>query len=210
MASAMRSPQSQGVVELVPFPGDSVGAGEGEWNGTGPFLLPLSPKPVPPHLVDTVRPSAFVTNLWLTVCINPRGFTRRQLRLIAKSMRRSELGVGETAPLVIRVGGNEFQGRRVPLCTAVLFPSGRLTLMGAVSEAIALWHASRVAFKVKYRIWWKREVRGHKEQDARHKALALHRLSVPVGLCLRERKFASLPTPVSASRGRRRAFSSSS
>ncbi|XP_026189617.1 uncharacterized protein LOC34617974 [Cyclospora cayetanensis] len=124
---------------LVPVPPAS-----GE---AGPVALALPPKPIPLPLSGQLNPSAFITNLWLSVKICPRGFSRPELLLIARSLPRSELGACPSQPVVFRM--------QRPACTALLSPTGILFIMGGITKEQALWQAFRVAYKVKYRIWWK-------------------------------------------------------
>lgn len=113
----------------------------------GPVALELPPKPIPLPLSGQLNPSAFITNLWLSVRLCSRGFTRSELLLIARSLPKSELGVGASQPVVFRM--------QRPACTAVLSPTGSLSIMGGITKEQALWQAYRVAYKLKYRVWWK-------------------------------------------------------
>lgn len=115
----------------------------------GPVALELPPKPIPLPLSGLLNPSAFITNLWLSVRLCPRGFSRSELLLIARSLPRSELGGGLSQPVVFRL--------QRPACTALLSPTGVLFVMGGITKEQALWQAFRIAYKVKYRVWWKFE-----------------------------------------------------
>lgn len=124
---------------LVPVPPASGDA--------GPVALALPPKPIPLPLSGQLNPSAFITNLWLSTRLCSRGFSRSELLLIARSLPRSELGGGASQPVVFRL--------QRPACTALLSPTGMLFIMGGITKEQALWQAFRVAYKIKYRIWWK-------------------------------------------------------
>ncbi|CDJ52374.1 Chromosome I, complete genome, related [Eimeria brunetti] len=134
---------------LVPVPPAS-----GE---AGPVALELPPKPIPLPLSGQLNPSAFITNLWLSVRICSRGFSRSQLLLIARSLPKSELGVGASQPVVFRM--------QRPACTALLAPTGTLLIMGGITKEQAIWQAYRVAYKLKYRVWWKPVEGEHLEGD---------------------------------------------
>ncbi|CDI76937.1 hypothetical protein, conserved [Eimeria praecox] len=124
----------------------------------GPVALELPPKPIPLPLSGQLNPSAFITNLWLSVRLCSRGFSRSELLLIARSLPKSELGVGLSQPVVFRM--------QRPSCTAVLAPTGTLSIMGGITKEQALWQAYRVAYKLKYRVWWKPVEQKEGESDA--------------------------------------------
>lgn len=124
---------------LVPVPPAS-----GE---AGPVALELPPKPIPLPLSGQLNPSAFITNLWLSVRVCPCGFSRTDLLLIARSLPKAEVGAGVSQPVIFRM--------QRPACTALLSPTGTLSIMGGITKEQALWQAYRVAYKLKYRIWWK-------------------------------------------------------
>lgn len=113
----------------------------------GPVALSLPPKPIPLPLSGMLSPSAFITNLWLSVKICSRGLTRKELLLIARSFPRSELGCGPSQSVVLRL--------KRPACTALISPTGCLSVMGGVTKEQALWQAFRVAYKLKYRLLWR-------------------------------------------------------
>ncbi|CDJ41095.1 Chromosome I, complete genome, related [Eimeria tenella] len=130
---------------LVPVPPAS-----GE---AGPVALELPPKPIPLPLSGQLNPSAFITNLWLSVRVCPCGFSRSDLLLIARSLPKAEVGAGISQPVIFRM--------QRPACTALLSPTGTLSIMGGITKEQALWQAYRVAYKLKYRIWWKPVTQGH-------------------------------------------------
>ncbi|CDJ30884.1 uncharacterized protein EMH_0062090 [Eimeria mitis] len=109
----------------------------------GPVALELPPKPIPLPLSGQLNPSAFITNLWLSVRLCSRGFSRSDLLLIARSLPKSEIGVGQSQPVVFRL--------QKPACTALLAPTGTLSIMGGITKEQAIWQAYRVAYKLKYR-----------------------------------------------------------
>ncbi|KAL8433571.1 hypothetical protein ACSSS7_003790 [Eimeria intestinalis] len=123
---------------LVPVPPAS-----GE---AGPVALAVPPKPIPLPLSGQLSPSAFITNLWLSVRICPRGFSRSELLLVARSIPKSEISGSSSQPVVFRL--------QHPACTALLSPTGMLFVMGGITKEQALWQAFRVAYKLKYRVWW--------------------------------------------------------
>ncbi|KAL8270213.1 hypothetical protein Esti_005888 [Eimeria stiedai] len=81
------------------------------------------------------------------VRICPHGFSRSELLLIARSFPKSEISGSPSQPVVFRL--------QHPACTALLSPTGMLFVMGGITKEQALWQAFRVAYKLKYRVWWK-------------------------------------------------------
>ncbi|PFH37219.1 hypothetical protein BESB_036770 [Besnoitia besnoiti] len=112
-----------------------------------PLPLHLSDKRVPQALSATIAPSAYVTNIWTSICVCATGFSARDLFLIARSLPNSEYSGGSSLPVVLRL--------KSPSCTAVLSANGRLSIMGGVTREQAAWQAYRVAYKLKFRMRWR-------------------------------------------------------
>ncbi|KAL8434520.1 hypothetical protein Efla_000036 [Eimeria flavescens] len=113
-------------------------------------ILTLSRAAAVPREVQTGEHAETASGNYINVDhvkICPRGFSRSELLLIARSIPRSELGGTASQPVVFRL--------QRPACTAMLAPTGVLSVMGGVTKEQALWQAFRVAYKLKYRVWWR-------------------------------------------------------
>ncbi|EPT26669.1 hypothetical protein TGME49_236280 [Toxoplasma gondii ME49] len=120
-----------------------------------PVPLPLSDKPVPEHLSEAIRPSAYMTNIWTSTRIS-RSFSAQDFFLISRSLPNAEYSGGALQPLVLRLKG--------PSCTAVLGVNGRLSVMGGLTFEQASWQAYRVAYKLRFRLNWRFRERGGDSQ----------------------------------------------
>ncbi|PHJ16855.1 hypothetical protein CSUI_009328 [Cystoisospora suis] len=111
-----------------------------------PVILPLSDKPIPSYLSNTLHPTALLTNLWISISLSSTPLSSDLMYLIARSLPFSEYTGVPSQPVVIRL--------KNPACTAILQRTGRLSIMGGLTPDQATWQAYRLAYRIKYRTQW--------------------------------------------------------
>eukprot|EP00920_Eleutheroschizon_duboscqi_P029825 GHVT01072464.1.p1 GENE.GHVT01072464.1~~GHVT01072464.1.p1 ORF type:complete len:465 (-),score=84.12 GHVT01072464.1:1017-2411(-) len=124
---------------------------------------------------------AELTNLWMSININPRGFSDWEMAMIASSFPLSQssasssLGPGGVLGGGARGVGVGTQGRGLSVgssslggapsgpsilvrlghinCSVIVTSRGSIFILGCVSPARAAWELYRVAYKIKFRIF---------------------------------------------------------